>query len=95
MWFFNRKKKLNQSLIDEIKAEKCDMESLFSNINNRSKAEVLYKELAKLIHPDRFMLDPEKLKIATDLFSELQAQRTNYNAMLEIKEKIESLLERK
>lgn len=92
MWFFRSKKKLNQSEIDKIKAEKCDMESLFANINNRAKAEILYKELAKQLHPDRYVLDLDKQKIAADLFCELQAHRTDYEEMLDIKQKITSLL---
>ena len=92
MWFFSRKNRLNQVEIDKIKAEKCDMESLFANINNRAKSEILYKELAKQLHPDRYVLDLDKQKIAADLFCELQSHRTDNEEMLEIKQKIVSLL---
>ena len=57
MWFFKKKRETEQDiLIKRIKAEQLDMQDLFSNINNRSEVETLYKELCKLSHPDKFKL---------------------------------------
>ena len=86
MWFFNRKKdSLQEDLIKKIKEERLDMTGLFSNINNRDKIEVLYKELCKLSHPDN---NPTKIEIAQELFTKLQESRNDYNSLIELKKVI-------
>lgn len=91
MWFFH-KQKIDKSLIDEIKNEEVDMQTLFSNINNRAKVETLYKQLAKQVHPDRYENNPEKQAIAYHLFSQLQNHKSDYDFMLKLKEEIETKL---
>ena len=90
MWFFKKKKETEQDiLIKRIKSEQLDMQDLFSNINNRSEVESLYKELCKLSHPDKFDKEPKKKVIAKDLFDQIQTNRNNYNQLMELKYKIE------
>ncbi len=86
MWFFKKKKETEQDiLIKRIKSERLDMQDLFSNINNRSEVESLYKELCKLSHPDKFDKEPEKKEIAKELFAQIQTNRNNYNQLMELK----------
>jgi hypothetical protein len=90
MWFFRKKKRTEQDiLIDRIKAERLDMQGLFSNINKRGEVEALYKELSKLSHPDKFEKDPEKKEIAQKLFTQIQNNRNNYTQLLELKANVE------
>ena len=90
MWFFKKKKQTEQDiLIERIKSEQLDMQDLFSNINNRSEVEALYKELCKLSHPDKFDKEPEKKEIAKELFAQIQTNRNNYNQLMELKDIIE------
>jgi len=86
MWFFRKRKDPeNDALIEKIKEEQIDMQNIFSNISNRTKIEVLYKELCKLCHPDRFEKDLEKQRLAKELFDRLQSSKTDYNRLLELK----------
>lgn len=90
MWFFKKKKETEQDiLINRIKSEQLDMHDLFSNINKRGEVEALFKELCKIAHPDKFDKDPEKNKIAKDLFAQIQNNRNNYNQLIELKEMVE------
>ena len=86
MWFFKKTKRTEQDiLIDRIKAERLDMQGLFSNINKRGEVEALYKELSKLSHPDKFEMNPEKKEIAQKLFIQIQSNRNNYTQLMELK----------
>ena len=90
MWFFKKKKEPEQDiLIKRIKSERLDMQDLFSNINNRSEVESLYKELCKLSHPDKFDKEPKKKEIAKELFAQIQTNRNNYNQLIALKDIIE------
>lgn len=90
MWFFKKKRETEQDiLIKRIKSEQIDMQDLFSNINNRSEVEILYKELCKLSHPDKFDKEPVKKEIAHELFAQIQKNRSNYNQLMELKRIIE------
>lgn len=89
MWFFKKKKDtLQEELIKKIKEEDLDMSGLFSNINNRSKIEALYKELCKLCHPDLYEKEPDKRALAQDLFTKIQKNKNDYNVLLKLKETI-------
>ena len=90
MWFFKKKRETEQDiLIERIKAEQLDMQNLFSNINNRSEVETLYKELCKLSHPDKFDKEPARKEIDKELFAQIQTNRNNYNQLMELKSIIE------
>ena len=87
MWFFKKKRETEQDiLVNRIKSEHLDMHDLFSNINKRGEVEALFKELCKIAHPDKFDKDPEKNRIAKELFSQIQNNRNNYNQLMELKE---------
>ena len=86
MWFFKKKKDpKHDALIETIKEEQIDMQNIFSNISNRTKIEVLYKELCKVCHPDNFEKDLEKQRLAKVLFDKVQNNKTDYNRLLELK----------
>lgn len=86
MWFFKKKKDPEyDALIEKIKEEEIDIQNIFSNISNRAKIEVLYKELCKLCHPDKFEKDLEKQRLAKVLFDKVQNNKTDYNRLLELK----------
>ena len=90
MWFFKKKRETEQDmLVKRIKSEQLDMHDLFSNINKRGDVEALFKELCKIAHPDKFDKDPEKNKIAKDLFAQIQNNRNNYNQLIKLKEMVE------
>jgi hypothetical protein len=90
MWFFKKKKETEQDiLIKRIKSEQLDMQDLFSNINNRSEVETIYKELCKLSHPDKFDKEPVKKEIAHELFAQIQKNRSNYTQLMKLKHIIE------
>ena len=90
MWLFKKKRETEQDiLVNRIKSEQLDMHDLFSNINKRGEVEALYKELCKIAHPDKFDKDPEKNKIAKELFSQIQNNRNNYNQLMELKAIVE------
>ena len=89
MWFFKKKKDtLKEELIKKIKDEDLDMSGLFSNINNRYKMESLYKELCKLCHPDLYEKEPYMRELAQELFTKIQKNKNDYNALLKLKETI-------
>ena len=88
MWFFKKKNTIQEELIKRIKEEDLDMSGLFSNINNRSKIEPLYKELCKLCHPDLYEKEPDKRELAQELFAKIQKNKNDYNALLKLKEEI-------
>ena len=90
MWFFKKKRETEQDiLVNRIKTEQLDMHDLFSNINKRGEVEALFKELCKIVHPDKFDKVPEKKIIAKELFSQIQNNRNNYNQLMELKEIVE------
>lgn len=74
-------------LLEESKAMEIDFSALMNNIN---KSKVLYDDLIKKYHPDRF-LDFEKNKIATELSKEIGMNRTNYAKLNELRTKAETL----
>lgn len=88
MWFFKKKNTIQEELIKRIKEEDLDMSGLFSNINNRSKIEPLYKELCKLCHPDLYEKEPDKRELAQELFTKIQRNKNDYNVLLKLKEEI-------
>ena len=86
MWFFKKKKQTEQDiLIERVKAERLDMQGLFSNINKRGEVEALFKELSKLSHPDKFEKDPEKNEIAQKLFTQIQNKLMELKTIIEVK----------
>lgn len=96
MWIFKKKKDtIQEELIKKNKEENLDMSGLFSNINNRSNIESLYKELCKLCHPDLYEKEPDKRELAQELFTKIQRNKNDYNALLKLKEAIIDILQNK
>lgn len=80
--------KRRRSEFDEYKTAMVDMPNIFDSIY---KAEALYKELAKITHPDKFVGD-DRQAIAQELFKEVSENKRNYKALVAIKAKVESEL---
>ena len=57
-----------------------------------AKAEKLYKELIIKCHPDRFPLDEEKNKIATDITERLGKNKHDYKSLEALKEEAKNKL---
>lgn len=91
MWPF-KKKQVSDALIDEIKSESLDMGNLFSSLGNMNQLGTLCKELSAMSHPDRFVGDASKQEKAKVLFQKVQAKKYNYDALLKLKQEIESEL---
>lgn len=56
-------------------------------IESAFQAKPLYDQLKGKIHPDKFATEPEKMQIATELFTSLQRNKGNYEELLRIKER--------
>ena len=90
----NRKKKLAFSDVSEAnkhfaKNTKIDMENIMDSINN---SQVLYKELSKKCHPDRFVNTKEH-DLAEKLFQEISLNKRNYQKLVELKVRAKSELQ--
>ena len=94
MWFFKKKKSDIEKVSERIKKDAPDFGGLFTNINSRKEADILYHKLASKVHPDQFVPlgDENKVKRATELFAELQSIRTDFRKMQEFEKKIETEL---
>ena len=67
---------------------KVDMENVINSIN---KAEMLYKELSRKCHPDRFEGDARR-GAAEALFQEISASKRNHEALQKLKIQAEKKL---
>jgi hypothetical protein len=60
-----------------------DFSDVFRGVSG--DARVLYRELITRCHPDRFIGDPEKIEISTNLSGEITRNRHNFSRLLELK----------
>lgn len=78
------KREINNN-IDDI-----NMNDLMNNINKSSE---LYEQLKRRCHPDRFTTKSDEIqKYADEIASEVAKNRSDYNKLLELKDKAERLL---
>ncbi|WP_430936820.1 hypothetical protein [Saccharicrinis sp. 156] len=86
-FFIQRRKKIKLKTEKEsyrkFKKEEVDMNNLMNSINKSSQ---LHRELSRKYHPDRF-LDQEKKTFAEELMKEINGNKTDYNKLLDLKEK--------
>ena len=69
------------------KKQAKDADIDFANIIESSfEAKKLYNELIRKCHPDRFPMDQEKIKIATDLSLEIGKNKMNLKRLKELKQ---------
>ena len=88
MWPFKRNKGIEEKVADLIKSKDPDFSNLFNSISNRDEALAIYKELSRLLHPDRFIDTNQAISgKAAELFKELQACKTDLVKLHELKEK--------
>ena len=66
-------------------------DSFFINLKNQPEATVLYKELKRAIHPDRFPLDKFENKIANQLAAEIGKHKLNLVELKKIQLKAKDL----
>lgn len=76
-------------IFNEAKTSNVDMDNLMNSIN---KSRQLYKQLSSKCHPDRFVTDEEKQKIADELFQDITKNQRNYNKLLELQEEAKQKL---
>jgi hypothetical protein len=76
-------------LKDEAMKGDVDFENI---INSSFNSTQLYDELKVKCHPDRFISDEEKNKIANSLSKELSKNKTNFKKLLELKQEAEQKL---
>lgn len=84
MWF---RRKI-PPIIGQIKGQDTDFSKLFQNIGNREESEGLYKYLQRKTHPDLYVGDPDKQKLAEELFKIAQANQTDIEKLQEIKQRV-------
>ncbi len=93
---FSRKKTENERVADRIKTEKIDFSGLFCNLASRDEAAFLFKELAVLLHPDRYAgEDKIIIESAELLFKELQSCRMDINKLNNLKKKASLFLSKR
>lgn len=79
------KKKRNNKL--KVKEEHLSREVDFDNIINSSFNSIqIYNELKVKCHPDRFVKNEDKKKIANQLFQEITKNKSNAKRLIELKE---------
>lgn len=81
MWF----RKKDPPIIGQIKNQDADFSKLFHNIANREESEGLYKYLQRATHPDLYVGNPNKQKLAEELFKIAQANQTDLEILKELK----------
>lgn len=84
------KKSALHSRKSKILAEDPDFANVFDSAFN---AAPLYKELSRKCHPDRFAPDPEKMRIADNLFRRITENKNNIKELHKLKEEISQKLE--
>lgn len=76
-----------------IKSNDPDFSNLFNNISHRDEALAIYKELSRILHPDRFIGSAQEVSDnATELFKELQFCKMNLAKLQALKEKAATFL---
>lgn len=87
LMFISSRKKFKKSKFkrDKVIALKEDID--FSNIINSSfNSKVLYDELIRKCHPDKFVENEEKNKMAVLISQEITKNKNNVKRLLELKE---------
>ena len=80
--------KKNTSNISEATEPSINYTSLFQSMD---KGRLLFNQLKVRCHPDKFVGTTKKL-LAEELFKQVQANSTNYEALLALKERIDKEL---
>lgn len=57
-------------------------------VQSIAKAKMLYKSLCSKCHPDRFPNNPEKQRLAEEVFKEVVKNKYSYSNLMEIEERI-------
>ena len=82
--FFKKKEKN----VLHVKNEQVNYGPIFQSIG---KGKQLFEELRKKTHPDRF-IGTEKENLALEIFQLVEANSTNYEELLKLKERIQKEL---
>jgi len=80
---------LSKDKIRSAKSTNIDMNNLMNSING---SKVLYKELSRLCHPDRF-INSDKQEMAENIFKEISKYRRDFKKLSELKERAITELE--
>ncbi len=76
---------------NELKGNGTDMNDLMTGLWKVEKAKKLYR-IIRVVHPDSFPNDEDKKKIATQLSTEITANKLNYDKLLELRKRAENEL---
>ncbi len=87
--WITRQKNFAKMNSNKAETEQPDMSIL---LNGMFKAQPLYDKLKKVVHPDRFAGDVEKVDIANDIFQRISQNRTKYEVLLELQKEAEEKL---
>jgi hypothetical protein len=84
-------KKLTEK--EQLKKQVLDQKVDFDNLINSSfSSKEIYNQLKLKCHPDKFVMDSEKNKIALDIFQEISKNKTNTLRLNELKKEAEEKL---
>ena len=72
---------LGKDAVEVSKSTKIDMENLMNSINESG---ILYKELSRKCHPDRFINSPQQ-KLAEEIFQDISRNKRNFEKLSLIK----------
>lgn len=86
------KRKEIERLKGKVLNEEMDLDALFMKIKSVNEANALFKELCIKTHPDRYVGNHQKHQRAECLFKEVQSNKLNYRALLEIEKKVDGEL---
>ena len=79
---------LSKDEMRNAKKSDVDMDDLMDSING---SKVLYKELSRTCHPDRF-INSDKQKIAEEIFQEISEHERDFKKLTELKERAKTEL---
>jgi hypothetical protein len=83
VFLFIKKRRRNK-----IKKENVDISNIVIGVTKKDEMEKLYKDLTKLIHPDK---NPERLDISSRYMAMLNESRRDYHKLTSLKSEIESI----
>lgn len=75
------------------KKEKEERDIDYSSLlQSMDKGQSLFNQLKVKCHPDRYVVGTDKQSVAEELFKLIQANSTNYEKLVELKERVEKEL---
>ncbi len=93
MWTFKKRKKETDFDKDAFRKKVMSEEIDFMDAATSCvKAKEIYDELKVILHPDRFVGQPDKQELATELFQLLTKNKNSYKFLQELKIRVHNEL---